>query len=117
MKKPTTEQLVADLRKRAETGRFTLDKGELTRIAAMLEKLEARCAEAYQVVGSLATDAGLFHDPAVIRALDLLSDPQRDGDILPFHTAKDLERTAVRPPLRAKPKPSPKSGPAKGRKR
>ena len=114
-KTPTAEQLAADLRKRAETGRFTLDRYELTRIAAMLQKLEARCAEAYQVVGSLATDAGLFHDPAVIRALDLLSDPQRDGDILPFHTAKNVTRPA--PPPRPKTKPPPKSGSAKTHKR
>jgi len=114
-KTPTAEQLAADLRQRAEQGRFTLDKDDLIRVAAMLQKLEARCAEAYQVVGSLATDAGLFHDPAVIRALDLLSDPQRDGEILPFHTAKDLARPA--PPPRPKPKPSPKPGPAKTRKR
>ncbi len=91
MKTLTVEHLVADLRRRAEAGRFTLDKDDLIRIASMLEKLSNRCAEAYQVVGSLATDAGLFGDPAVIRALDLLSDPQRDGDILPFHTAKDLK--------------------------
>jgi hypothetical protein len=115
MKKLTTEKLVAELRERAEAGRFTLDKDELTRIAATLEKLEARCAEAYQVVGSLATDAGLFHDPAVIRALDLLSQPLRKGDILPFLTAKDLARTAAQP-SRSKTKPSPKSRPVKTRK-
>jgi hypothetical protein len=115
MKTPTGEKLAAELRKRAETGRFTLDKDDLLRIAAMLQKLEARCAEAYQVVGSLASDAGLFHDPAVIRVLDLLSDPQRDGDILPFRTAKDLERAGVQPPPRPKTKLSPKSGPPKKR--
>jgi hypothetical protein len=115
MKTPTVEQLATDLRKRAETGRFTLDKDDLTRIASMLETLEARCAEAYQVVGSLATDAGLFHDPAVTRALDLLSQPHRDGDILPFHTAKDLVGAGI-PPPRKKTKPSPKLGPAKPRK-
>ena len=83
----------------------------------MLEKLEARCAEAYQVVGSLATDAGAFHDPAVTKALDLLSEPHLDGDILPFHTAKDLKRTAAKPPQRAKTGSSPKSGLAKERRR
>jgi hypothetical protein len=116
-KSSTVEQLAAGLRKRAETGRFTLDKDELIRIAAMLQKLEYRCGEAHQVVGSLATDAGLFGDPAVIRALDLLSDPQRDGDILPFHTAKDLARMAVPPLPRPILKPSPKSSHAKTRKR
>jgi hypothetical protein len=86
------------------------------RLAAMLQKLEARCAEAYRVVGSLATDAGLFHDLAVIRALYLLIQPLRKGDIFPVYTAKDLTRTAVQSPPRAKTKSSPKSGPAKGRK-
>jgi hypothetical protein len=89
---------------------------EIMRLAAMLQKLEARCAEAYRVVGSLATDAGLFHDPAVIRALDLLIQPLRKGDIFPVYTAKDLTRTAVQLPPCAKTKSSPKFGPAKGRK-
>lgn len=115
MKTPTAVQLIAELRKRAEEGRFTLDRDDLIRIASMLEKLETRCAEAYQVVGSLATDAGLFGDPAVTKALDLLSAPHRDGEILPFHTAKNLKRTAGHPP-RAKSGSSPKASPAKARK-
>ena len=91
MSKPDPEKLAAKLRQRIETGRLTLDEAEAEQIAAALEKLQTRCGEAYQVVGSLATDAGLFHDPAVKRALDLLSRPFRKGDILPFHTAKDLK--------------------------
>jgi hypothetical protein len=74
---------------RIEKGDFTLDRDELTRLAGMLEKLADRCGEAYQVVGSLAGSAGLMSDPAVIRALDLLSDPLKDGDMLPFATAVD----------------------------
>jgi len=91
MSKPDPEKLAAKLRQRVETGRLTLEVDEAERIAAALETLRSRCGEAYQVVGSLATDAGLFHDPAVKRALDLLSRPFRKGDILPFHTAKDLK--------------------------
>lgn len=116
MKTPTAGQLAAELRKRAGTGRSTPDKDELMRIAAVLEKLEARCAEIYQVIGSLATEAGLFRDPAVTRALDLLSAPLQDGDILPFHTARDLQRASVQPPERTKARSSPKSGPMKARK-
>jgi hypothetical protein len=116
MKTPTAGQLAAELRKRAGTGRFTLDKDDLIRIAAVLEKLGGRCAEAYQVIGSLATDAGLFRDPAVTRALDLLSAPLQDGDMLPFHTTRDLQRASVQPPQRTKARSSPKPGPAKARK-
>jgi hypothetical protein len=36
----------------------------------MLERLSQRCAEAYQVVGSLAGLAELMGDPAVQKALD-----------------------------------------------
>ena len=59
----------------------------------MLEKLENRCAEAYQVVGSLARTAQFYHDPAVVKALDLLSQSLRKGDILRFSTKKDEERS------------------------
>ena len=96
MSRPDPDKLIAGLRQRAGEGRFTLDRRELEAIAAALERLQARCGEAYQVVGSLATDAGLFHDPAVKRALDLLSQPMRKGDILPFRTVKDL-KPASRP--------------------
>jgi len=92
MKTPDTEKLVTELRERAEQGRFTLDKDELIRIAAMLEKLRHRCGEAYQVVGVLAHTTELFHDPAVVKALDLLSLPESEGDILPFVPAIDREK-------------------------
>lgn len=54
---------------------------------AALAEAKATLAEAYQVVGSLADIAGLFHDPGVQKALDLIHDP-RWGDssesMLPF---------------------------------
>ena len=94
MSKTAPEKLADELRKRIKTGRLTLEADEAARIAAALEKLQTRCAEAYQVVGSLAADAGLFRDPAVKRAIDLLSRPFREGDILPFRTVKDLKPPA-----------------------
>jgi hypothetical protein len=82
---PDAEQVVADLRARAKEGRLTLGKDELLMIAAMMERLRNRCDEAYQVVGLLAHTPEMFHDPAVINALDLLSLPEAEGDILtPF---------------------------------
>lgn len=47
------------------------------------ERLEEIIAEAYQVVGSLASSAGLFDDPQVQRALDILANLS-DGSMLPF---------------------------------
>ena len=83
------EHIASHLRHRAANGNLALTKADLTRIAAMLEKLSSRCAEAYQVVGSLAAAAGAFRDPAVQKALILLSNPMRRGAMLPFVTAKD----------------------------
>jgi len=116
MKTPDPALVAADLRERAERGDLTLGKAELNRIAAMLEKLSYRCAEAYQVVGSLAADAGLGDERAVIKALDLLCDPLLRGNILPFSTRKDRERVHLNARLRAKTGSSPKPGPAKGGK-
>jgi hypothetical protein len=101
MRKPDPEKLAGELRKRIETGRLTLEAVEAERIAAALETLRSRCGEAYQVVGSLASDAGLFGDPAVTRALDLLSRPFSKGGILPFHTAKDLKPAPAKPAKRS----------------
>ncbi len=101
MRKPDPEKLAGELRKRIKTGRLTLEAAEAERIAAALETLRNRCAEAYQVVGSLASDAGLFDDPAVMRALDLLSRPFRKGDILPFHPAKDVKLAPLMPAKRS----------------
>jgi hypothetical protein len=100
MQTPTAGHMVAELRKRVETG-DAVGKDELARVAAMLEKLEMRCAEAYQVVGSLAADAGLTDDPAVIRALDLLNEPHLEGSILPFVTGRDSERVCAPPEVHA----------------
>lgn len=91
--------MAAALRERAAKADLVLAKAELTRIAAMLERLSSRCAEAYQVVGSLAADSGVFNDLAVEKALDLLSDPMRRGTMLPFVTAKDRAKNG-----RARPK-------------
>ena len=40
---------------------------------------------AYQIVGVLSDRAGLFHHPAVVKALDVLAHPLIEGDILPFN--------------------------------
>jgi hypothetical protein len=109
--------VAADLRERAEKGDLMLGKAQLKRIAAMLEKLAYRCGDAYQVVGSLAADAGLGDDPAVIKALDLLNDPLRRGEILPFSKPKDRERVRLNARLRAKTESSSGTVRAKGRKR
>jgi hypothetical protein len=85
--------MAAALRELAAKADLVLTEAELTRIAAMLERLSSRCAEAYQVVGSLATDSGVFSDPAVEKALDLLSDPMRRGTMLPFVTTKDRAKS------------------------
>ena len=81
---PYPEHLIEDLRGRMGKGPVTLSKDELERIIAMLEILSDRCGAAYQVVGQLADRAGLFHDPAVVRAMDLLAFPLREGEFLPF---------------------------------
>jgi hypothetical protein len=88
------------------------EKAELKRIAAIMDKLGYRCAEAYQIVGSLGAYAGLGENRAVIKAMDLLCDPLRPGKLLPFYTPKDRE--PVRP---QKAKSSSRTVPAKGRKR
>ena len=101
MRKPDPEKLAGELRKRIKTGRLTLEEAEAERIAAALETLRNRCGEAYQVVGSLASEAGLFDDPAVIRALDLLSRPFSEGDMLPFYPAKDVKPAPLMPAKRS----------------
>ena len=81
---PYPEHIVEDLRQRMRKGPVTLGDQEVERIIAMLEVLSDRCGDAYQVVGQLAEHAGMFHDPAVVRALDVLAGPLRQGEILPF---------------------------------
>lgn len=54
-----------------------------------IDRLRRECAEAYQVVATLATAAGVFNTEAVIGVLDNLSAaaegaPRQHGDVLPF---------------------------------
>ena len=81
---PHAETVAEELRERAKRGDLTFSKAEVNRIAAVLDKLSYRCAEAYQVVGSLADAAGCHEDRAVVKAMDLLFQPLRRGDMLPF---------------------------------
>jgi hypothetical protein len=93
MKKPLhPENVVEALRERIKKEELTLTASEAGRIIWMLERLSQRCAEAYQVVGSLAGLAEMVDDPAVQKALDLFSRPLRPGDVLPFATQKDRQR-------------------------
>lgn len=61
--------------------------------AARTLTAEEVAAEAYQVIGVIATEAGLFDHPAVQRALDYFSAETQDGSILPF----SIEGTEGRP--------------------
>jgi len=102
------EDVVEALRERIKREDLTLTASDAVRIILMLERLSQRCAEAYQVVGSLAGLAELeLDDPAVLKALDLFSRPLRPGDVLPFVTQRDRQR--VTPKRRSKEKPSPKT--------
>jgi hypothetical protein len=66
MKKPLgPEDVVEALRERIKREDLTLTASEAGRIIWMLERLSQRCAEAYQVVGSLAGLAELECGPAV----------------------------------------------------
>jgi hypothetical protein len=99
MKKPTgPEDVVKDLRQRIWKRDLTLTASEAGGIMAVLDRLSQRCAEAYQVVSSLAGLAEVFGDPAVQKALDLFSDPMRPGDVLPFITEKDRPDSNSRAP-------------------
>jgi len=108
MKKPLgPEDVVEALRERIKKEDLTLTASEAGRIIWMLERLSQRCAEAYQVVGSLAGLAELeLDDPAVEKALDLFSSPLRPGDVLPFITQRDRQRAISK--RRTKAKSSPK---------
>ena len=106
------EDVVEALRERIKKEDLTLTASDAVRIILMLERLSQRCAEAYQVVGSLAGLAEVMDDPAVQKALDLFSVPTRPGDVLPFVTQKDRQR--VIPKRRAKAKSSAKTAGRKG---
>jgi len=116
MKTPLGPQDVVEaLRERIKKEDLTLTASDAVRIILMLERLSQRCAEAYQVVGSLAGLAEVMDDPAVQKALDLFSRPTRPGDVLPFITQKDRQR--VIPKRRIKAKSSPKAAAKKVRRR
>jgi hypothetical protein len=104
---PHAENVAGKLRERAKRADLKFSKAEVIRIASILDKLSYRCAEAYQVVGSLAGLAEVMDDPAVLKALDLFSVPLRPGDVLPFVTQKDRQR--VIPKRRTKANSSPKT--------
>lgn len=108
MKKPLgPEDVVEALRERIKKDDLTLTASEAGRIIWVLERLSQRCAEAYQVVGSLAGLAEVMDDGAVQKALDLFSRPLRPGDVLPFVTQRDRQR--VVPKRRTKAKSSAKT--------
>jgi hypothetical protein len=93
MKKPLgPEDVIEALRERIKKEDLTLTASDAGRIIWMLERLSQRCAEAYQVIGSLAGLAEVMDDPAVQKALDLFSFPLRPGDVLPFITQRDRQR-------------------------
>lgn len=89
---PYPEHVTEDLRERMKKGPVTLGKDELRRIIAMLEIYSDRCGGAYQVVGQLADYAGLFHDPAVEKVLDLLAFPLNRGSFSPFNSKPIQEK-------------------------
>ena len=101
------EDVVEALRERIKKEDLTLTASEAGRIIWMLERLSQRCAEAYQVVGSLAGSAEVMDDPAVQKALDLFSVPLRPGDVLPFVTRRERQRKITK--RRTKAKSSPKT--------
>ena len=104
MKKPLDPaDVVEALRERIKKDDLTLTASEVGRIIWMLERLSQRCAEAYQVVGSLAglAEVGL-DDPAVLKALDLFSVPLRPGEVLPFITQRDRKRAIPKRGTKAK---------------
>jgi len=106
------EDVIEALRERIKKDDLTLTAPEAGRIIWMLERLSQRCAEAYQVVGSLAGLAEVMDDPAAQKALDLFSRPLRPGDVLPFVTPKD--RQPVIPKRRSQAKSTPKTASKKG---
>jgi predicted nucleotidyltransferase len=109
------EDMVEALRERIKKEDLTLTASEAGRIIWLLERLSQRCAEAYQVVGSLAGLAEVMDDPAVQKALDLFSVPTRPGDVLPFVTQKERQCKITK--TRTKAKSSPKTTSRKVRRK
>jgi len=59
-----------------------------------IQELERICAEAYQVIGILADEAGRFNDPAVTKVLDNLSEQALvHDDVLPFPSCEARSAT------------------------
>jgi len=111
------EDVVEALRERIKKEDLTLTASEAGRIIWMLERLSQRCAEAYQVIGSLAGTAEVMDDAAVQKALDLFSRPLRPGDVLPFVTQKDRQRVIPQRRTKAKSSSPKAAGRKGGRKR
>ncbi len=64
---------------------------------AEIARLRTLCLEAYQVVGSLATDAGMFDHQATVRVLDNLSmagtgKPLPHRELLPYPASQKIAR-------------------------
>src|SRR5690242_9672501 len=77
---PYSEHVIEVLQRRMREGSVTLSEEEAQQIIAMLEILSERCGGAYQVVGELASHAGRFHDPAVVKVMDVLARPLLRGE-------------------------------------
>lgn len=52
-----------------------------------IDELEAKSAQAYQVIGSLLSQCGLFESEEGTRALDYFSQDDYDDDFLPWPRA------------------------------
>jgi hypothetical protein len=90
------EDVVEALRERIKKDDLTLTASEAGRIIWVLERLSQRCAEAYQVVGSLAGLAELeLDDPAVHKALDLFS--RRCGPVMSCRSSRRMTGNAQFP--------------------
>jgi hypothetical protein len=79
------DAFTAELELRAFKNPVPSDGILMRRAAARIQELEAVCGEAYQVVGSLASDAGVFGTDEVDKALTNLSNAaMTHKDVLPF---------------------------------
>ena len=65
-----------------------------SRLIIRNHELEQICAYAYQVVGTLASDAGRFDEPEVDRVLTMLSDTKFEENVLPFSSKSSLQETS-----------------------
>lgn len=84
-------------REAPEKLRALLDHDQAQR--AVIAELRNLCLKAYQVVGSLAGDAGMFEHTATIKVLDNLSmagvgKPVPHKELLPFPASQKIEQQA-----------------------